>query len=126
MHWKDGAHAGTGMCELLFHTGRIEIQGFRINVGKNRRRPGASDGAGGSKEAERSSNDLMARANTGGRQRQPQRVCAGGASYRVLSATDCRKFVLKGSNFVTENVTLRIANPLYGGKDLRADGGILA
>src|SRR5437763_14145548 len=126
MHWKDGAHAGTGMLELLFHARRIKIQGFRSNVGKNRGRPGASDSAGGSKKAERSSNDLVARADTGGRQRQPQRVCAGGASYRVVSATDRRKFVLKGSNFVTENVTLRIANPLYGGKYLRADGGILA
>src|SRR5258708_12490901 len=66
--------AAFGRQQSSFHSTGIKIESGRINVGKNGRRPGSHDGAGGSQETERRGDDLVSRLHTCGNHGSPQNI----------------------------------------------------
>src|SRR5580692_4426673 len=92
------------------HPSRIKIECARIDIGKHRTGAGPRDSAGGSEEAERSGENLIARLHTRGDLSQQQGVGAGGATYRIARSAELRQLALKRINFRPQNVMLRSAH----------------
>ena len=121
--------ARTPLGEVLsrcFYFCGIQVQRFRIDVGKNRFGPSAQNGTGGGKKTERRSNDRVARTNACGCQSQPKSVCAGSAAHAVCGGAQRGKFALESDYFFAQNVVLRVTDTSNGCQDLIANPGILA
>src|SRR5205814_9402684 len=108
------------------HLRRIDIQGARVDVHKDRPCATANDSAGGCEKTERSSDDLVARMNSDAHQREPngigsRRTANGGGRSGELSQRLFESFDL-----VTQNEVLRSAHALNRRQYLLPQGSILA
>ena len=86
----------------------VEVEGGRVDVGQQRRGPGAEDGADRGEEAEGSGDDGRAGADSGGGQGQPESVGARGAAHGVGHAQLDSGGFFKGGYRIAENELLRL------------------
>src|ERR1700691_413625 len=90
-----------------FHLSGIEIEGARIDIGKQWTRSGARDCAGRGEKAERCGENEISRLHACGGQSQPQSVSAGGATHGIRRAAELRQFVFEGLDLRPQDVVLR-------------------
>jgi hypothetical protein len=125
MHRHDGLDLWVAeLGEHRLERGDIQQHRAGLDVGKHRLRPGGHDGRDGRRDGVGDGDDLVARADAGGVQRQLDGIGAVGHADGARAAEPRAEFPFKGLEFRPEDVVPAAQHALDGGIDLRLGGEI--
>ncbi len=108
------------------HRGRRHIEGLGVDIAENRPRPGARDRSRGCKEGKGRGDDLIARADVQGHQREQQSIGAGRYADAGRRPAVARDLLLESVHVRAQNKMLAGAHLVDGGHDFGPNLGKLS
>jgi hypothetical protein len=104
---------------------RVHRVGHRVHVDEDGPCSGVDHGGDGGDEGTGDGDDLTARSDAGGEQRQVKRAGSAVDGHGVADSTEGGELLFKGGNFAAENELSGLEDACHGGQDLVFDVQVL-